>query len=467
MNKAKDKIHTVGEDVYHESAGGFVFYEDDVTHELYVALARLKGDRGYVIPKGHLSDNESPIDAAVREIREEISLPVIPKLIFPLNTLQYSYELPDSPARHHKKVFLFVFEVEKKCSIKPLLTEGLEEAVWVRFYEAAQNMVHDRESLLEARQVFYLHRKYAKYLSVDDVRSLTIGVPIHNGSATIESTLHSIVKALDQLPAVIKKNILICFDHCSDNSEQIVADFFDSQADDNYTYKLLHNKADKGKANTLNMILSETESELLCLVDDDVELNNLCVMNLISALVKQTDLRGVYSKWIRKTLVTKNPWKKFWHWVLGAKFDIPIYSNVVGYMRGGCILIRSSDFVFFSNNVINDDQFLQYIYYPFTKEVDESFLYFNSVTSIRDYYYRFIRIKAGTNQLTDEFTGARIAECHKVLNQKINYKNVWNSSWKLMLPFMIYRFIRIFMNKFVNYKLKNNGKYAWRRIDQG
>lgn len=71
MNKKADKIRETRDAVYHESAGDYVFCEENKT--LYVALLK-KEDGKYFIPKGHLKVGETAAQAALREIREELCL---------------------------------------------------------------------------------------------------------------------------------------------------------------------------------------------------------------------------------------------------------------------------------------------------------------------------------------------------------------------------------------------------------
>jgi 8-oxo-dGTP pyrophosphatase MutT (NUDIX family) len=64
-----DQIEYSSDGIKHESAGGFVFFEDNKTHKLFVALLR-KSDGHYLIPKGHIRKGEKTQDAAVREVKE-------------------------------------------------------------------------------------------------------------------------------------------------------------------------------------------------------------------------------------------------------------------------------------------------------------------------------------------------------------------------------------------------------------
>jgi len=118
------------------------------------------------------------------------------------------------------------------------------------------------------------------------------------------------------------------------------------------------------------------------------------------------------------------------------------------------------------NYILNDDQYIQYFYWPQTREVQDAVLYFNSVSSLSDYYKRFIRITAGAKQLEKEFAKDRIKKCNDDLGRKIDNQKVKKFPLKYKIFFKLYRFLRFFMDKYVKFKLKNNKNYEWERIKQ-
>jgi len=159
MNFHKDdRIQKDGNKIYHESARGFVFYEDPKTHKLFVALIKPKGSCGLFISKGHLKNNETPLEAANREICEELSLMNKPVFVSNLAVDEYSFTLDDSGEEHFKKVHLFVFTLDTKDQLSPPVGESISDAVWVEFYEALKDMAYDKDNLLRARQIYYLNK---------------------------------------------------------------------------------------------------------------------------------------------------------------------------------------------------------------------------------------------------------------------------------------------------------------------
>lgn len=457
-----DKIEFFNDKIIHQSAGGFVFYEAPKDHILYVALLQ-KPDGKFFIPKGHIQKNEKPEQAAIREIKEELLLKKNLEIIAKIGVNNYSFTLDESGVIHYKNVHLYVFSLPKKEIIKPLESEDFIKAEWLKFNEALEKISFDKDNLLKARQYFYFHKPIE---TTRNTRAIAVGVPTHNGTKTIYKTLASIVVSLEYLPLCIKKEIIICTDHCNDNTRQVVEKFISENKQNSISFKLFNNIDLKGKSTVLNKIFKATNADLLCFADDDVVLAKDCIMNLINQLFNQKESRCVFAKWERRPLSNKNYWKNFWHWILGIKFDIQPYDQPSEIMRGACIMFRRENFVYLPENLLTEDQFLQYIYWPKTKEAQNAIVYFNSVSSVIDYYKRFVRIMAGSKQLKKEFTDERIKECDKDLYRKIDYKRILSLPLKQKLPFLFYRFIRFFINIIVKIQLSTTKNYEWFRIKQ-
>lgn len=458
-----DQIKFYKEKVVHQSAGGFVFFESPADHALYVALLKKK-DGKYYIPKGHILKGEEPEEAAIREVVEELGLDNKPNIIFSISIDSYNFTLENDKRKHFKNVHLYVFNLSQKENIKPLEKEGFISAEWLEFYDALDKIAFDKDNLLRARQIFYYNKPIDSINGLQDIKSISIAIPTYNGAKTIYQTLDSIVKSLEALPNSIAKEIIICLDHCKDDTESIIQKFISNSEFNNI--KVIINDGMRGKSTSLNKMFSLVSSNLFCFIDDDVVLEKDCLLNLIKELVKDKKVRCVFAEWERNKLISKNPWKRFWHLILGIKFDIQPYDKPSEIMRGPCLMLRRSDFVRFPDGIYNEDQFLQYIYWPGTREAENAVVYFNSVSSMTDYYKRFIRIGAGFKQLEKEFSKERIEGCNKDLFRKIDYKRIFRLPLRQKLPFLFYRFVRFFISFFIKIRLSINENYEWFRIKQ-
>ncbi|MGC9599340.1 MAG: NUDIX domain-containing protein [Minisyncoccia bacterium] len=189
MNFSRDdKIKKKGNSMMHESAGGFLFFQRPQGHRLYVAL--LKNLRGeYVIPKGHLKRRESPEAAAVREVKEELSLNVNPQLVGKVGISNYTFTLSGDILSHKKSVHLYVFCSTNKKKIFPLRAEEFVAARWLAFQDALKKITFDRDNLVEARRLFLLDRHPCGGPRLD--RVITSAVKALKG--TLASNLAAIV----------------------------------------------------------------------------------------------------------------------------------------------------------------------------------------------------------------------------------------------------------------------------------
>lgn len=153
-----DQVEYSPEGIKHKSASGFVFFEDDKTHELFLALLH-KTDGRYLIPKGHIMKGEKPENAVVREIKEELSLNETPEAVSFLGADNYTFTLDKSGVTHYKNVSIYVLKLNKKADIKPKVDEGFDAAKWVPFEEAVEKISFGKENLLKARELFILWTK--------------------------------------------------------------------------------------------------------------------------------------------------------------------------------------------------------------------------------------------------------------------------------------------------------------------
>jgi glycosyltransferase involved in cell wall biosynthesis/8-oxo-dGTP pyrophosphatase MutT (NUDIX family) len=463
---AKDQIKHYSDHVIHRSAGGFVFFEDTRTHELFIALLN-KNDGKYVIPKGHVRFGETDEKAARREIREELSLKGDFETIACMGVNHYEFRLQENPdVRHHKDVYLYVFQTSGKNHLRPLTSEGFNVAEWLSFDVALARISFDRENLLKARRLFYQNKEVTLYRNIKDVPSITVAIPTYNGAKTIERTLYSVKKQLEELSDEIAKEIFICADHCTDGTEEVVDSFVVKNKNTQIDIKLITNQGLRGKTSALNTIFEQSKGMVFCVIDDDIVLKEMCLCRLIKRLVEDSRLRCAFSVWQRQPLESKSFRKVFWHRVLGVKFDIQPYDKPSEIMRGACMMLRRESFVCLpSVLVFNEDQFLQYIYWPRTEEVKGSIIYFNSVSSISDYCRRFIRIMVGYKNVARYIDQGRIKLCDSELFRKVDYRRIMKLPWRQKTPFLFYRFIRFFINLYVKTRIRFVKDYVWFRFN--
>lgn len=127
------------------SAGGIIFCGD-----LVLVLSNHRGDA--VFPKGHLEAEETPEQAALREVQEEAG--IVPQIISPLGTTEYEFYWPLDRSRRHKTVYWFLME----ASTSTINCDGYEIKAgrYISVDEALKLLTYDldREKLNMAYDVW-------------------------------------------------------------------------------------------------------------------------------------------------------------------------------------------------------------------------------------------------------------------------------------------------------------------------
>lgn len=148
-----DQIQYFKDKISHKSAGGILFCPLNTT--LKVALVKLI-DGIWVIPKGHIKKRETPRQAALREIREELGISEDKKLKFigKIGTDNYKFRMFGERRAQYKKVYLFLFAVDEETILKPLKKEKFIKAKWFSFSEAlkkisSSNLINNKSRYLK------------------------------------------------------------------------------------------------------------------------------------------------------------------------------------------------------------------------------------------------------------------------------------------------------------------------------
>jgi ADP-ribose pyrophosphatase YjhB (NUDIX family) len=126
------------------SAGGVVVRGDECV--VIVPVKRSQdGKRVLALPKGHPDGDETPEQAATREVREETG--VVGELVAPLGEVAYFYQRKGR--RIHKRVRFFLFRYVSGSTDDH--DQEIEEARWMPLAEAAEKLTYAGEREMAAR----------------------------------------------------------------------------------------------------------------------------------------------------------------------------------------------------------------------------------------------------------------------------------------------------------------------------
>jgi 8-oxo-dGTP pyrophosphatase MutT (NUDIX family) len=125
------------------SAGGVVVRG----REVIVIVPKRRGSQGgdvLGLPKGHLDGDETEIEAAVREVREETG--VIAEPVAKLGEIRYSYEHRGQPI--DKRVVFYLLEYR---SGELAHDHEIEQVRWMPLEEAVRSLTYSGEREMVAR----------------------------------------------------------------------------------------------------------------------------------------------------------------------------------------------------------------------------------------------------------------------------------------------------------------------------
>jgi 8-oxo-dGTP pyrophosphatase MutT (NUDIX family) len=132
------------------SAGGVVVRGDEVIVVVPVKRSA-DGKRVLGLPKGHPDGDETPEQAAMREVEEEAG--VRAELIDKLGDVEYTYERKGR--RVAKRVSFYLFEYRSGDPRNH--DHEIEEARWMPLDEAAHSLTYKGEREMVARALSRLH----------------------------------------------------------------------------------------------------------------------------------------------------------------------------------------------------------------------------------------------------------------------------------------------------------------------
>jgi 8-oxo-dGTP pyrophosphatase MutT (NUDIX family) len=122
------------------SAGGLVLtLRNGVA---FVAMIATRGRTRWGLPKGAVSEGETPAEAALREVREETGLEA--KIVKPLETIQYFFRVGDTLIRKRVEFFLMHYVAGE---LTPQLSE-VDDVEWVELGESLERSSFESERKL-------------------------------------------------------------------------------------------------------------------------------------------------------------------------------------------------------------------------------------------------------------------------------------------------------------------------------
>ena len=119
-----------------ETTAGAVVYRKNAQGIEYLLLQSTNKGNFWGFPKGHVEGNETLLETAQREIREETSL------VLPIDTSFSVYTEYDLPNGNRKHMTLYTAELSEDEDLH-LQAEEIKNAGWFDYQDARQRLTYD------------------------------------------------------------------------------------------------------------------------------------------------------------------------------------------------------------------------------------------------------------------------------------------------------------------------------------
>lgn len=124
------------------SAGGFLVEWSSGAPRIALIRVVRRTSSTWEVAKGKLEAGETPGDAALREVREEMGVEAPMRVSRALGTVRYGFSTPEGDPRL-KTIYLYVLEVDGETeTFRPALSEGIDAVRWFSVEDALNALAH-------------------------------------------------------------------------------------------------------------------------------------------------------------------------------------------------------------------------------------------------------------------------------------------------------------------------------------
>ena len=134
------------------TAGAVVYRRNEAGEIEYLLLQSQNKGHFWGFPKGHVEGQESLLETAQREIKEET------QLVLPIDTSFHVYTEYDLPNGNRKQMTLYTAELNQSEDIK-LQVEEIKNCGWFTYREALERLTYDNLKELLDQVNTYLENK--------------------------------------------------------------------------------------------------------------------------------------------------------------------------------------------------------------------------------------------------------------------------------------------------------------------
>jgi glycosyltransferase involved in cell wall biosynthesis len=244
------------------------------------------------------------------------------------------------------------------------------------------------------------------------VHSVTIGIPTYLGARTLTRTVDSAVVVLPRLRATAME-IIICVN--GEAGDTLAAAKVCRNKYPGLVRVLWKQK--RGKAGAMNYIVECACGDTIFFLDDDIVLDIDCLRLCYQALYASRRTKLVFATRRNAEISNVNPYQRFIYLALTLRYRRRLFPRPDEYVRGNCMAMRSEDYPWLPETLINDDQYLHILFWGQVHKAPKAIFSAYGVSSIRDYHRRYYRIAAGRQQMYRYFQLDQVRRYEALVNR--------------------------------------------------
>ena len=290
-------------------------------------------------------------------------------------------------------------------------------------------------------------------------------MPIYNGALTIDRAFASLRKAIIYCKNLCSHDIEIVFilNGCTDESEKIVKDIVEFNTD---LIIKMYSTSNACKAAAIN-ILRNNNADYVGYVDDDIIFDEAAIFEEVALLDSNDDIWGVFvDPFPLPSKGNVSRWEKIVYNAMTIRTRFNLLIERCDFLMGRCVLFRRDKMPLIPEDIINEDQYLDYLLYPHIKKVVGPFIFYEGVYSVKKYFQRDIRITAGRKQLKKNLSKKITVVADRRISRKIDYKQLLKLPISRIMTYIFYRIIYRISKVVASICLLINKKPQWKRTNQ-
>lgn len=201
-----------------------------------------------------------------------------------------------------------------------------------------------------------------------------------------------------------------------------------------------------GKVRSINYGLSQTSSDIVVMLDDDIFFDNNVVIRALEVLKENKQLQIIGFKNVVTPYDTNNIIRRVCYDIINVRSLKDLYNEIDPFLFGRLLIARRSA-LNIPDEIINEDQYLSIIHNGNYQILQEKIFYEGEYSMIK-HIRRVLRIEAGRKQIKNIF-GNTYEDIMKNTKRDIDKQKFNSMNLYYKMCYYCYRLLRFFTNSII------------------